>query len=131
MLVLLDNNVPRGVARALTNHSVTEARERGGATMRNDDLLRSAEDAGFDVLVTADKNIRYQQNLAGRKIALVGSHTTALGARQAAVAANFRRSERVVAREFCSGGHSGRRPPINDAETLRHCVGNVHQPVLD
>lgn len=71
MLVLLDNNVPRGVARALTSHSVTEARERGWATARNGDLLRNAEEAGFEVLVTADKNIRYQQNLAGRKIALV------------------------------------------------------------
>ena len=52
MLVLLDNNVPRGVARALTGHSVTEARERGWATARNGKLLRNAEKAGFDVLVT-------------------------------------------------------------------------------
>lgn len=71
MLVLLDNNVPRGVVRALTGHAVTEARERGWATMRNGDLLRSAEEAGFDVLVTSDKNIHYQQNLASRRIALV------------------------------------------------------------
>ena len=70
MLVLLDNNVPRGVASALTGHSVTEARERGWAEARNGDLLRNSEEAGFDVLVTADKNIRYQQNLAGRRIAL-------------------------------------------------------------
>jgi hypothetical protein len=54
VLVLLDNNVPRGVARALTGHTVTEARERGWATMRNGDLLRSAEEAGFEVLVTAE-----------------------------------------------------------------------------
>jgi hypothetical protein len=71
VLVLLDNNVPRGVARALTGHSVAEARERGWAETRNGDLLRNAEEAGFDVLVTADKNIRYQQNLAGRRIAIV------------------------------------------------------------
>ena len=71
MLVLLDNNVPRGVARALTGHSVVEARERGWAEARNGELLRNAEESGFDVLVTADKNIRYQQNLAGRRIALV------------------------------------------------------------
>ncbi len=71
MHVLLDNNVPCGVARALTGHGVTEARERGWATMRNGDLLRSAEEAGFEVLITADKNIRYLQNLAGRRIAIV------------------------------------------------------------
>jgi hypothetical protein len=71
VLVLLDNNVPRGVALALTEHTVTEARERGWATMKNGDLLRTVEEAGFEVLVTADKNIRYQQNLAGRRIALV------------------------------------------------------------
>ena len=71
MLILLDNNVPRGLARAFTGHVVTEARERGWATFTNGDLLRVAEEAGFDVLVTADKNIRYQQNLEGRKIAVV------------------------------------------------------------
>jgi hypothetical protein len=71
VLILLDNNAPRGLARALTGHVVTEARERGWATLKNGDLLRVAEEAGFDVLVTADKNIRYQQNLEDRKIALV------------------------------------------------------------
>ena len=71
MPILLDNNVPRGLARALTGHVVTEARERGWATLQNGDLLRVAEEAGFDVLVTADKNIRYQQNLEVRKIAIV------------------------------------------------------------
>ena len=71
MLILLDNNVPRGLGRALTGHVVTEARERGWATFKNGDLLRVAEEAGFNVLVTADKNIRYQQNLEGQKIAIV------------------------------------------------------------
>jgi hypothetical protein len=71
VLILLDNNVPRGLARALAGHVVTEARERGWATLKNGELLRVAEEAGFDVLLTADKGIRYQQNLEGRKIALV------------------------------------------------------------
>jgi PIN like domain len=71
VLILLDNNAPRGLVRALAGHAVTEARERGWATLKNGDLLNAAEAAGFDVLVTADKNIRYQQNLGGRKIALV------------------------------------------------------------
>jgi len=71
VLILLDNNVPRGPARALTGHTVTEARERGWGTLRNGDLLAGAEKAGFEVLATSDKNIRHQQNLGGRKIALV------------------------------------------------------------
>lgn len=71
MLVLLDNNAPRGLARALTGHTVAEARERGWAALKNGDLLNFAEAAGFDVMVTSDKSIRYQQNLEGRKIALV------------------------------------------------------------
>lgn len=71
MLVLLDNNAPPGIARALFGHTVIEARERGWATLKNGELLNNAEQAGFDVVVTADKNIRYQQNLGTRKIALV------------------------------------------------------------
>jgi hypothetical protein len=71
VLILLDNNTLRGVARALTGHTVTEARERGWATLKNGELLTVAEEAGFDVLVTSDKSIRYQQNLEGRKLALV------------------------------------------------------------
>ena len=50
---------------------VTKAKERGWDTPTNGALLRHAEEACFDVVVTADKNMRYQQNLKGRRIALV------------------------------------------------------------
>jgi hypothetical protein len=50
---------------------VKTARQMGWDTLLNGDLLRVAEEAGFDVLVTADKNLVYQQNLRGRKIAIV------------------------------------------------------------
>lgn len=50
---------------------VTEARARGWEELENGELLKQAEAAGFEVLVTTDKNIRYQQNLKGRKIAIV------------------------------------------------------------
>ncbi len=43
----------------------------GWGELRNGDLLRAAEEAGFDVLMTADQNLRYQQNLAARKMALL------------------------------------------------------------
>jgi hypothetical protein len=71
VLILLDNNAPRGLVRALIGHTVTEARERGWASFKNGELLDAAEQSGFDVLITADKNIRHQQNLEGRKIAIV------------------------------------------------------------
>ena len=71
MLILLDNNAPRGLARALIGHTVAEVRERGWAAYRNGDLLDVAEAAGFDVMVTSDKSIEYQQNLQGRKIAFM------------------------------------------------------------
>ena len=50
---------------------VTKAKGRGWARLTNGDLLSAAESAGFDVLLTADNNMRYQQNLAGRRIALL------------------------------------------------------------
>jgi len=71
VLILFDNNVPRGLARSLSVHTVVEARARGWHTFKNGDLLTAAEAAGFDVMVTSDKSIKYQQNLTGRKIALV------------------------------------------------------------
>ena len=71
MRILLDNNAPRGLAQAFRGHEVTEARVRGWAALENGDLLNAAELAGFQVMVTLDQNIRYQQNLVGRKIALV------------------------------------------------------------
>jgi hypothetical protein len=72
MLVLFDNGTPRTLARYLIDHhTVTEARARGWEELENGELLNKAEDARFDVLVTTDKNLSYQQDLSGRKIAIV------------------------------------------------------------
>jgi predicted nuclease of predicted toxin-antitoxin system len=71
MRILLDNGVLRGLARFLAGHSVEEARARGWEELSNGELIDAAEQAGFGLLVTNDKNIRYQQNLKARKIALV------------------------------------------------------------
>ncbi|MGD0215812.1 MAG: hypothetical protein ABSB87_21535 [Terriglobales bacterium] len=71
MLVLFDHSVPAPLVPYLTGHAITEARTRGWDTLSNGDLLAKAEQAGFEVFVTADKNIQYQQNLSGRKIAVV------------------------------------------------------------
>ena len=71
MRILFDHVTPRGIARFLPGHTVTKAKDRGWDRLTNGDLLAEAERAGFDVLLTADKNMRYQQNLTGRRIALL------------------------------------------------------------
>jgi len=55
----------------LEGHTVRTAAQQGWDKLSNGDLLTAAEEAGFDILVTTDRNMRYQQNLAGRKIAAV------------------------------------------------------------
>ncbi len=71
MLILFDHGTPRGLARALEGHTVKEARAQGWDTLSNGDLLNAAEKAGFDVLLTTDSNLPHQQNLQGRKLAIV------------------------------------------------------------
>ena len=71
MLVLFDHSTPAPLSPYLVGHTVIEARTRGWDRLSNGDLLVEAERAGFEALVTADKNMRYQQNLKGRKIAIV------------------------------------------------------------
>jgi hypothetical protein len=70
MRILFDHGTPSGIASVLTEHDVTEARDRGWETLSNGDLLRVAEDDGFHLPLTTDKRIRYQQNLASRRIAI-------------------------------------------------------------
>jgi hypothetical protein len=72
MMILFDHGTPRGIARFLAEHTVKESRAQGWDRLTNGELLQAAEDAGFDVLLTTDKNIiRYQQNLLNRRIAIV------------------------------------------------------------
>lgn len=71
MRILFDQGVPRGLAASFQGHEVTEARRLNWERVSNGELLKLAEGAGFEVLVTTDKNLRYQQNLVGRKISIV------------------------------------------------------------
>ena len=71
MLVLFDQATPVPIRPYLEGHIVRTAAQQGWDRLRNGDLLTAAEEAGFDLLLTTDKNMRYQQNLAGRKIAIV------------------------------------------------------------
>jgi hypothetical protein len=65
MRVLFDHCTPYGIARFLVGHEVAPVRKLGWAEFNNGKLLNEAEAAGFDVMVTVDQNIRYQQNLKG------------------------------------------------------------------
>jgi hypothetical protein len=70
--IVFDKNVPVGVRRFLSKHEVrTFVEMQWNPQLENGDLLDAAEAAGFDVMVTSDQNIKYQQNLTGRKLALV------------------------------------------------------------
>ena len=71
MLILFDHGTPKGLIRALPGHKVITAQSRGWDRLNNGALLNAAEEAALDLLLTTDRRIRYQQNLAGRKIALV------------------------------------------------------------
>lgn len=71
MLVLFDQGTPAPLRYKLPGHEVRLAYEQGWSTLQNGELLTAAEIAGFDVLVTTDRNLRYQQNLSERKIAII------------------------------------------------------------
>jgi glutamate racemase len=71
MRILFDQGTPVQIRRSLSAHSVRTAREQGWSALANGELLRVAEEAAFDLFLTTDKNLRYQQNLSKRKIAIV------------------------------------------------------------
>ena len=71
MRVLFDQGTPVPIRWHLPAHQVVTAFEQGWSTLRNGELLSAAEAGGFDVLLTTDTNLRYQQNLANRAIAIV------------------------------------------------------------
>jgi hypothetical protein len=71
MRILLDECVPVQIRHALPEYEVTTTQRMGWAGIGNGDLLQRAEEAGFDLFIIADQNLRYQQNLAVRRIAIL------------------------------------------------------------
>jgi hypothetical protein len=71
VLILFDHGTPKGLIRALPGHTVHTAQAKGWDTLSNGALLRAAEEAGFEILLTTDRRIRYQQNLRALRIAVV------------------------------------------------------------
>ncbi len=74
--MLLDNSVPFGLIPLLRPHEAFHAYTLGWAALSNGELIRAAEASGFTVLITSDRNIRYQQNLTRRRCAIVELSTT-------------------------------------------------------
>ncbi|MGA3310415.1 MAG: DUF5615 family PIN-like protein [Xanthobacteraceae bacterium] len=75
MKILFDHGTPAPLRRALSGHSVSTANEMGWSEIDNGRLLSAAE-IEFDVIITTDQSIRYQQNLAGRRLAILVLPTT-------------------------------------------------------
>lgn len=71
MQVLFDQGTPAPLRTVLTKHQISTAYELGWAELKNGELMEVAESKGLEVLVTTDRNLKYQQNLASRKIAIV------------------------------------------------------------
>lgn len=71
MRVLLDENLPHRLRHVLRGAEIVTAWYAGWAGAKNGELLKLAEDAGFDLLITGDRNLAYQQNMGERRIAIV------------------------------------------------------------
>jgi hypothetical protein len=71
MRILFDHGTPAPLIPFLEGHTVTKAKDMGWERLVNGELLKAAEEAGFEVLLTTDKNMASQQNLKTRTIAIV------------------------------------------------------------
>ena len=77
MKILFDHGTPAPLRHHLREHSVDRSAERGWELLENGELIQRAEEEGYEVIVTTDQSMRYQQNLAGRKLAIVVLMATA------------------------------------------------------
>ena len=102
MRVLLDEQLPRHLARELTGHQVRTVQEQGWAGLKNGELLKQARAAGFEIFLTGDQNLEFQQNLKNSGlfvvILVVASNVSKTGASWKLVV--LRRRDGSVAREM-------------------------------
>ena len=71
MRVLLDDNIHQNFLKQIVGHELTHARQMGWAERENGDLISAAEGRGFEVLITADKQMQYQQTISSRRLSIV------------------------------------------------------------
>ena len=77
MKILFDQGTPAPLRQHLAGHSVDTAFERGWSNLRNGELLQRAEEEGYELLLTTDQNLPHQQNLAGKRLAVLVLLSTA------------------------------------------------------
>ena len=71
MRILFDQGIPVPLRRYLSNHSVDTAFEQGWSHLQNSELLQASEQNNYQLLISTDQNLRYQQNLSGRQLAII------------------------------------------------------------
>jgi predicted nuclease of predicted toxin-antitoxin system len=76
MRFLFDQGTPVPLRRHLTGHVIDTVYERGWSSLSNGELLDEAERDGYKLLITTDQNLRYQQNLANRQLAIIVLRST-------------------------------------------------------
>ena len=105
MRILFDQGTPVPLRPFLKGHTVRTAAEEEWERLTNGELLTAAEAAGFELFVTTDKNLRYQQNLAGRKIGRCSAGQTAVAGASRPHFGGGSRCERRKARHAYRSGN--------------------------
>jgi hypothetical protein len=117
MLILFDQGTPLPLGAFLTGHTVKTAAEQGWSTLANGKLLDAAEAAGFEVLVTTDKNLPHQQNLARRRLAIVVLGNAQVACSQIANSIGGGCNQFSKTGKLCRGGNTGL-----EFASMTHCV---------
>ena len=125
MRILLDECVPRPLRRELAGHDVRTIREMGWAGKKNGELLSLMAGAGFEVLLTVDQNLRYQQNLTAAGVAEMDLAATPLaevicpfdlGGRRFRIVSVERDEYTVeISAGYGTAGDGGRFLPVNSS----------------
>lgn len=76
MRILFDQGTPAPLKKHLAGHAISTAYGQGWSQLKNGDLLDAAETDGFELLISTDQDLEYQQNLANRRIAIIVLTTT-------------------------------------------------------
>ena len=117
MKILLDECVPWPMHKLLAGHDCTTAQKRGWGGVENGELLRLVE-GEYDLFITSDQNVRYQQNLTGRKVAILELSTNDLHRIHAAASAIQDANQRNPAGCFSASLYSLTRPECGIALSL-------------
>jgi hypothetical protein len=116
--ILFDQGTPAPLRHSLTEHEVVTAFERGWQALANGDLLRAAEEEGFEVFVTTDRNPRFQQDLTRRRLAFVVLMTTdwrRIRQNTTSVSDALKKLARIICRALVPDAVCTRRPGQGDA----------------